>query len=809
MVVRSGRVHGLKLILTAAAALLLIVGLNSRMGRTPPLGAFLSPFHGFWHNAEKAEASDQAISVRDGPRAPVKIFFDDRRVPHVFAQNDGDLYFAQGYVTARDRLWQMEFQTHAAAGRLAEIVGEQAISRDRFQRRIGMVYGARNTLREGQRTPEVWAHIVAYTRGINTYIQGLRFRDYPIEYKILDYAPEPWTPLKTALLLKYMAWDLSWNNTDQKLSNTRSRFGAEVVEELFPRHSGSPDPVMPAGTPWNFTPLEAEAPDTFFEPGSPASKNAPGPDGAGGSNNWAVSGERTASGYALLASDPHLGLNLPSVWYEIQLVSPTTNVYGVSLPGGPGVVIGFNQDIAWGLTNAGSDAIDWYRIRFKDASLQEYFHDGRWKATRRTIEEIEVRGGETVLDTVVYTHHGPLVEGSKEGPFYAVRWLAHDPSDEFQAIYRLNRAENYDDFVAALSHYVCPAQNFIFADRRNNIAIWHNGLFPLRWAGQGRYIADGSDPLHDWQNWVPHQQIPHAINPEQGFLSSANQHPTDPSYPYYLGWSYAPDYRARRINQQLEAMQEVEPEDLRALQVDTRNLLAESALPVLLARIDTTALSPEHQEAFQLLVQWDFHDDADKTAPTLARAWWRQLYQAIWADEFGQQGSNLLYPSDKVTAEMIAQRPEAKWYDDIRTKKKETLTELVQRSLVLSYYQLVEQLGPVGPAWEWGRYRSTEISHILRLPGFGHAGLSLGGSEWCDNARPPRHGPSWRLGAKLGPQVKGWGIYPGGQSGNPGSPHYDDAVEAWARGELAELVYLQSQDAAAGRMLQKLVLESK
>lgn len=804
----------LKFILAFGVTIALVIVLNTKIALVPPLGKFLDPFHGFWQNAETSKGYENHTLQLARLQAPVIILYDDRQIPHIFAENDHDLYFAQGYVTAKDRLWQMEFQTYAAAGRLSEILGARTLEYDRFQRRVGMLVSAKNAVKAMEQDPVIGEVVAAYTEGVNAFIESLSPNDYPIEYKILDYAPESWTPLKCALLLKYMAWMLTGYGSDLQMSNTQAKFGKEVVEDLFPFYPKNMQPVVPEGTPWNFTPVKIKVPQKEFTPKIISGILPYEANPAVGSNNWAASGSKTASGFPVLANDPHLAMNLPSIWYEIQLVGPSVNVYGVSLPGAPNVVVGFNERVAWGVTNAEADVMDFYEITFKDSSLNQYWHDNQWKPTYNIVEEIRVRGGETLLDTVVYTHHGPIPYNLSEKPFnrrvpalHALRWLGHDPGNEARAFYLLNRTENYGDYVEALSYYACPAQNFVFADVNGDIAIWHNGKFPAKWRAQGQFIGDGSDPVYDWQGWVPHMQNPHIKNPERGFVSSANQNATDLSYPYYLNSSYAPPYRITRINQRLAELQNITPDDFRKLQLDTKNLHAESVLPDLLSIIDKRALSPEEMEVFQKLSSWNYFNDPDKIAATIFKVWWGKLYHSIWDDEFGDENIYFRFPSRARTVQMIVEEPQARWFDNVKTTEVETLHDLALRSFKDSSSELIESFGEMGESWQWGKYKSTDIRHIARIPGFGRMDLNVGGDAGIVNATSTVWGPSWRMVVALGPEVKAWGIYPGGQSGNPGSAHYDDFIEKWASGELAELLFLNSKDDEYDRIVSRLNLE--
>jgi penicillin amidase len=811
--------QGVKFALSSGALLALLLALNLKIESIPPLGKLLNPFTGVWQNAE-IRAMERAASLRlEALRGPVDVAFDRRGVPHIFADDDHDLYFTQGYLTARDRLWQMEFQTRGAAGRLAEVLGRKALDFDRFQRRIGMVYGARNTLEEMRRSPRTWAAVLAYSAGVNAYIKTLGPADYPLEYKLLDYAPEAWTPLKCVLLIKYMAWNLSGYSSDLALSKIVADYGQPTLDVLFPALPQGAAPVIPADTQWDFTPVERVAPLKPYTPRLNLQGGlAPTHGGEIGSNNWAVAAHKTAAGFPLLANDPHLRLSLPSTWYEIQLHAPGINTYGVSLPGAPGVVIGFNEEIAWGLTNGGTDVLDWYEIHFKDEALAQYRYDGQWQSVRREIEQIRVRGEPAFMDTVLYTHHGPVVWHDSRSslkakaplhgtvpPRLAMRWAGHEPSDEIGSLYLLNRARDYEEFTAAIARFICPAQNFVFADRKGDIALWHQGRFPAKWSGQGLVVGDGADPLYEWQGWIPPQQNPHSKNPSRGFVASANQHPTALSYPYPWSWRYA-YYRGKRINQRLNAMEEITLADFIALQLDNKYLLAQEVLPVLLEHLVGEVLDVEQRQAVAALASWDCMYNADMLEPTLFDAWWRAIYGGVWQDEFGAAGE---YPTSPRTVQLIKEEPASVWFDDQRTEEIEDSARLIRRAFTAAWDILRMERGPWGSAWQWGQVKGTKLRHLLGLPGLDSETLFVGGGPRIVNATGRYGGPSWRMVVELGPQVRAWGIYPGGQSGNPGSRRYDDFIDTWVRGELDELVFLRRLDEVDGRIEARWVLEGE
>ena len=855
----------IKFLLSIAVSFTLFFLLNFSTGKIPPPGKFLNPFGGFWKNNT---ASDKIPALLDvsGLKDMVLIRWDERRVPHIFANNDYDLYFAQGYLTARDRLWQMDFQTRAAAGQISEIVGEKAVEFDRFRRRIGMGYAAEKALAKMLRNTETHTAIQAYADGVNAYIHSLSRNDYAVEYKILNYAPEEWTPLKSALLLKYMAWDLTgYYIKDQFLTQAVAVMNKAEIERLYPCYPPFTEPIIPAGTSWDFT--------TIIN-GKPASSNTPVASGQTkiinsrsnsnpinhqiynlepqtltpngfftnyippksgldfltstacqpalqilpeisiGSNNWAVSGKLTAGGFSILCNDPHLRLTLPSTWYEIQLISPSKNVYGVTLPGAPSVIIGFNSKIAWGLTNAETDVIDWYEVKFKDQSKSAYLHDDEWKPTTFRIEEIKIRGEESVFDTVYYTHHGPLVYHTNEKSFNnqipvgtAMRWTAHDSSNELLTFLQLNRARNYDDYVEALSHFDCPGQNFAFAAAEGDIAIQHNGKFPIRPPGQGRTINNGRNSDTEWQGWIPMAHLPHIKNPERGFVSSANQCPATPDYPYALCGNYSAFMRSTRINEHLAKLKSITAQDMIAFQHDVLCLLAQKVLPLMLAALDKNQLDNEETMALTSLQKWNYEYRADLIAPTIFRYWWRELSRLTWNDEVEFPKGKLPIPRRDITLMLILNDPESPYFDRYASPQKENFRDIAAEAFQLTIKLLQEKFGNFGNGWIWGKARATDIFHLAQIPGLGRTKLSTNGDFGVVNATGRHHGPSWRMVVELGKSPKAWGIYPGGQSGNPGSRFYDFMVDDWVAGKMYELIYLESPDNTHNRIVAKTVMK--
>ncbi|MCU0325487.1 MAG: penicillin acylase family protein [Spirosomaceae bacterium] len=801
----------IKFLVSTILAVGLTYTLNRPWGSIPALGRFFSPFEGFLSNGESKTSLPPSDLKIEGLKDEVTVVFDDNRIPHVFANNDEDLYFAQGYLVAKDRLWQMEFYTMAAAGRLSEIVGARAVELDRHSRRLGMSATAKEIAKQLNSNPIAKSVLEAYSAGVNAYIKQVAYKDLPVEYKILGYQPEEWSPYKTILMLQNMRNTLNSGSSDYRMSNVMAKYGEDVVKELFPDYPVIESPIIPEGTKWEFTPVPVPSVP------SPAVENAgvafnlaiPEPRPEIGSNNWAVHGDKSATGLPILANDPHLQLTLPSIWYQIQLTSPNVNVYGACLPGTPGVTIGFNKDVAWGVTNTHTDIMDFYQIKFKDKSMKEYWYNGAWKPTTMRIEEISVKGMPTVKDTIFSTHHGPILYNEGQNPTdkgiptaHAMRWIANELiATDLMTFYYLNRAKNYTDYRKALTYYVAPAQNFIFASNENDIAITPNGKFPLKWKGQGKFVLDGTNPAHDWQGWIPTEHNPTVKNPARKFVSSANQFPTDQTYPYYLGWRYASHERASQINRRLSAMEKATVDSLRSVQNDNTNLEAKRILPEIFKVLDTDpAVSKD--AIYQTVRKWNMKNDADEVGATIYEEWVVALRRAIWEDDFKLEDKEnkvpMLYPTNDVTWNMIKTKPNALWFDDVTTKdKQETLADMLKKSFKATSDSLTKNYGPMNAkTWAWAVVKSTDINHLVPFfKSFSRLDLHVGGGGKIVNAITRSTGPSWRMVVQLD---KGWpkayGVYPGGQSGNIGSPFYDNMVDTWAKGELNELLFMKSKD---------------
>lgn len=792
----------------AMATIVLIVLFDTRLLLPAPLGRLLSPQHGVWQNAEPADAGFDAALIFPQLKGTAQVYFDERLVPHVFAENDADAYFVMGYLHARFRLWQMELQTYRAGGRLTEMLGDKSGTTDilndadRYFRRLGMTYAAEKLLKEIEQDSVISQVCNAYTDGINAYIKTLNPANMPVEYKLLGTAPEPWTNLKSALFIKYMAFELAGYETDFEFTNARNAFSKAVYDKMYPMVQDSVDPVVSRGTVFEkpaIHPVPPRSADSLYfrfksdttlpvEPQKPNKEN--------GSNNWAVNGKKTKSGYPILCNDPHLGLNLPSLWYEIQLHTPKMNVYGVSFPCAPVVAIGFNDSCAFGVTNAERDVRDYYAIRFKDDSKKQYWYEGAWKDSEFRIETYKIKGKPDFVDTVAYTVFGPVIfdnrySGSNRASgSFAVRWKAHDPSNELKCFYLLNRANNYIDYVRAIKHLHTPGQNVAFAAKNGDIAIRAQGEFPAKWKRQGDFIMPGTDSSYRWQGMIPPVENPRMLNPERNFVSSANQLPADSTYPYYFGGAFPP-YRGLYINRKLTQMNNITPQDMMKLQTDNYNLFAEMMRPVLLRAVNEEKLTAEESKYWTLLKNWNLYNDAGEKGATVFDVVFQQLKSVVWDDELSAV-KNHLVPYESTLLEGLLRDTAFQFVDNIHTPQKETLADDVLAALQKALPEL--KSAEAQNRLEWSAYKDTHISHLLRLPAFSREHINTGGGTYSINATKANHGPSWRMIVQLTPVTEAYGVFPGGQSGNPGSRFYANFIDSWATGAYYPLLVLQQSD---------------
>jgi penicillin amidase len=807
-------------ILSTVITLFLIFALNKKWGSVPALGKFLSPQQGFWQNAEPTDLDFSENLSFENLKDKVDVYIDDRLVPHIFAQNDEDAYFVQGFIHAKFRLWQMEFQTMAAAGRISEILGSnpQYLRYDREQRRLGMVYAAENAVKEINKDPLSKAAVDAYTAGVNSYITNLTESSLPLEYKLLGYKPENWSNLKVALFLKMMSKDLAGFERDLEFTNAKNVFNTDELNIIFPQYSDSSVPIIPKGTTFDtpgIVPIQPPTADSLYFKKDTSIKavEVNKPDRNNGSNSWAVAGIKTKSGAPILCNDPHLGLTLPSIWFEMQISTPGMNVYGATFPGAPTIIIGFNDNVAFGFTNAMRDVKDYYQIKFKDDSKKEYWYNNHWQPAAQRIEVVKVRDAADFYDTVAYTTFGPVmydqsfVADSINNTALAVRWIAHDPSNEILMWLKLNKAKNYNDYAEAIKTFVAPGQNMLFASKDGDIALWQQGKFPARWKGQGLYVMPGEDSSYQWQGYIPQQENPHVINPAEGFIQSANQNPVDSSYPYFIPGNYIVS-RGVTLNQRLRNMGQITPQDMMALQNDYFNSMAQDMVPMLLKYTDVSKLDEQERKYLNEIRAWNFYATPESRATTIYQAWLDSLKILVWDDQFSkiiQPGlSDGVRPDEQTLVEALLKDSSFKYLDNVNTPQAETIYDQITNSLKLATRGLITEEKENGLVWL--KHKKPAIYHLLRtsvLP-FAYTDIPVGGWHHTINAIKSTHGPSWRMIVELTATTKAYGVYPGGQSGNPGSAYYQNFVDTWAKGKYYTLWMMKENEAGDKRVKGKI-----
>lgn len=833
----------------AALAVLLFLGFRG-FAPAPPLGPFLDPVHGVWAVPRGAALASRDTAHIAALGDDVRVIYDDRGVPHIFATSVEDATRALGFVVARDRLFQMELATRAAAGRLTEIAGARALEVDRAQRSLGLPWAAERKLAAIDTSTAGWHLIEAYAEGVNAWIGQMGAADVPLEYHLLGVRPSRWEPVQSVHLLNRMAWTLAHGDLELRMRQVEALVGREAAAALFPRNSPIQEPIVPNGRreprvdlstlPAPRMPDAREANvlsalDGFRERVRLINGGLDEPGDALGSNNWAVAPGRTRDGHALLAGDPHLELTLPSIWYEAHLVVPgEIDIYGVTIPGSPGIVIGFNRDVAWSFTNVESDVMDYFVEVVDDPRHPaRYRLDGLWKPLQTRVEHYRDKRGQIVAaDTMVYTHRGPL---TREGLLWiSTRWTAHDTTNESDALVRAGRSHSVQQWLDAMASFSVPAQNGIVADRSGTIAIRSTGRFPIRAPGaRGDRLQDGSSTANDWRGALSVSRYPFATNPAQGYLASANQQPVDPRMDStYLGSHWYSPWRAMRINALLRGNPSVTPEAMQQYQTDPGSARAEAFAPALLAAAAAIRASRRGDAtldtAARLLAEWDRRYTKDNQRAVLFESIMTALQELTW-DELARPARPVVRnerrravrgrtapprvdtPADQMLA-ILLRDPSSPWWDIRGTRQIVERSDDILAAAMRAGYRRSRDLhgDPASGTWRWDRVHHANIYHLLRLEPLSRLDVPVQGgpSTLSPSSGEGRFGASWRMVVELGPSVRAWTIYPGGQSGNAASSRYADRVARWSAGTLDPVLLPRTEaELPQGRVAARLTLK--
>lgn len=646
--------------------------------------------------------------VLKGLEKPVKVYYDSIGVPHIFASTQSDLYLATGYVMARERMWQMDLLRRVTLGRLSEIFGDEYIQTDLLLR--SMRYSEKSERVLNSSGQEISLALKMFSEGVNKYIDEYK-GNYPVEFFILGYEPEKWTPIHSANLISYMAWDLKAGWSELVLEQIATKVDSIHLAEILPD--------VPAE---NITIFKSDSNKLL------ASNiilnliklDKLGCDILSGSNNWAVSAKKSSTGKPLLANDMHLAFNVPGIWFQMhQVVEGELNVTGLAVPGQPLIVVGHNDSIAWGMTNTYVDNLDYYEETINPADTNQYLFNGEWKNFEIRDETIVSKGGAKHEIQYRLNHRGPVVSGFKniKDRVLTIRWVGDFESNEFRSIYLVNRAKNWEDFKNAFSTFKTISQNIAYADCNGNIGLYCCAGVPVRKRDKIFAVLPGATDEYDWQGLVPFDELPHVYNPECGYILSANNKTIDNSYPYHIGTWYALPYRYLRIKKMLEGKEKLDIHDFENMQNDFVSTYAEEFTQTMLKLIDSNDIQDKTMlEALDILKQWDYNMLAQLVAPTIFECWIGILTEQLYKDELGDeifQQFISVYQLSSFGINTILKNRNSVWIDNVETDKIETLNDIANESFIKTIQELKDKLGSDISTWQWGNQHKLVLRHPL------------------------------------------------------------------------------------------------
>ncbi len=750
----------------------------------------------------------------EGLRAVVEVIRDKWGVPHLYAESLEDLFFAQGFVQAQDRFWQMELQRRTAAGRLAEIFGEPALVADRFLRRFELY-------REGERgyqwlmKHEDTMPLDRFAAGVNAFIA---LKKLPLEFSLLRYKPESWTPVDSVAWSNVVTFGQS-NNFVTELAR------AEVLRAVGPEMAAKLELWPQPGHPLTIPPDANYGGANFasiLEEYSKLTDLVGLTKAGGGSNSWVVDGTKSVTGLPLFANDPHLAMQLPGVFYAMHLYAPDFEVIGATIPGLPGVVLGHNREIAWGVTNTMADIQDAYIEQIDPLNPRRYQYKGEWLEFETRFEEIKVKGGPTVRQEQFRSVHGPIVSefaaggtvaadgGSVQGAPVSLCWTLYQANYSLQGLLDLNRAQNWEEYRAALKNRPYPSLNFTYADVKGNIGYQYAGLIPIRAKGLGLLPNPGHTGEYDWQGFIPFEELPHLYNPATHYLFTANNKVVDDAYPQYLGGDYLHGARAERIRQLLTAKEKLTVADFNAMFIDVLSLTGLRLVPHLTRLNATDSLE---RRVLAMLATWDGQLGAESVGACLYEVILGKLLRLILEPQLGSVATNhYLGVSEGGISALTALSSKAGPHligflerDDPSVLPTGLSWEAaLQKALSSAVSWLRSKFGDELKGWEWGKLHQMEFNHVLGAKQpldriFNRGPHPIGGDADTifQTAYAFKEGqftanggtPGWRMIADLSNWENSLMTVTGGQSGSPFSPHYADLIEPWLEGELHPMLF--------------------
>jgi penicillin G amidase len=776
------------------------------------------------------EVRPAAVFSAQGLSNPVEIYRDAYGIPHIFASNQYDLFFTQGYVHAQDRFWQMDFWRHVGSGRLSELFGDSQVETDQFLRTLGFARIARQEI-EHMDAGSI-AVLQAYADGINAYLAERTGSALSLEYAVLGlinsgYQPEPWEPLNSLTYAKMMAWDLGGNMSAEIARAVKLQsLSPEQMADIYPPYPDDNPVVAPGFKPDARSNASAEILNTlpdlaplFYsineKSASLSSLLGSGFEGIG-SNNWVVSGDLTASGMPLLADDPHLGVQMPSIWYQNGLYCTPKGpecpyeVTGFSFASAPGVVVGHNGRIAWGVTNLGPDVQDLFIERINPQNPHQYEVNGEWVDMDLVVETLQVAGGDPVELTVLSTRHGPLISDVyaplddffersgltvPQGQYaIALRWTALEPSYIFRAILGYNQAQNWEEFRQALRDFDVPSQNFVYADVDGNIGYQMPGKVPIRASGNGSLPVPGWNDDYAWTGYIPFEELPQSFNPPEGYIVTANNAVVDEDYPYFISRDWDRGFRARRIVDMIEGHpRPIDVAFFQQMHGDNKDLNAENLVPIIMQlHLDDERL----ESARRNLEGWDYQAHMDSGPAALFQVFWKNLLELAFSSKLPEShpatGSAIWID----LARRMLEQPDSPWWDNPHTSEREDRDQIFHQAFAAAVDELEGLQGSDPARWNWGDLHTF----TFRNPTLGISGpepirtlfnrgpfRASGGSSivnatgWnpASSSYEVRSLPSMRMIVDLSDLSNSWASNTTGQSGHAYHPHYIDMVEDW------------------------------
>lgn len=667
---------------------------------------------------------------------PVNVIYDEYAVPHVYAGNEHDLFYAAGYLMASERLFQIDIANRAVQGRLAEM-NAGLVRADKYLRTWGFHHiGKRMAAAMDPDTRQ----IVQWTcDGINHYIE-IHSGDLPLEFSLVGHEPLVWDPVIFCGYARLMGHELnqSWA-LEMVVGRLAEVYGEELTRDIIPPYPDTKPFVVPRGV---------TSYSTLLEPLMAAHRQVRqvlgDAGGFGGSNNWVLSGSRTNTGRPILANDPHLGFTQPAKWYEMHLVGGRFNTRGLCLPGFPLPLLGHNEHIAWGFTNLMTDDADFYEEQVNPRDSSQYLYKGKWLQFREREEVILMKGSEPETLIVQETVHGVVINdrhdiaGQSNKPV-AMRWTGQDITDEITAFVKLNLARSWDEFSEAARMFAMPGQNVVYADREGNIGWRPFVRLPIRKGGSGLLVMPGASGEWDWQGYVPFEEMPYIYNPPGGCIATANNKTIGSEFPYYISAYWVPPSRFERIVELLAARGQHSLESCMAIQNDVLSAHAREVVPFLLEAFQDEAgigtLSPQGVEALEQLRRWDFTMPTESVPAAIFNSWFVELVAAIYKDEMDRAGEHFydhyiqlggLLPYRSVTC--LLQRGVSPWFDNLDTPEVETRDDIIRQAFRSAVDRLTQALGRRVAGWQWGEIHT--MTHPHDLAGDGSLGRFL--NWWLD-----------------------------------------------------------------------------